>query len=156
MLVGVVAQSLKPVKLLATCKRTQQLPTMLGVVRPQCCVRWHGALLSHKLTLPADGRVHFQGQRVRSWFCFYALVSGHPEWYFVRLWIIFSNTFVAINFYQFQSLFFHVHVRFHFKTPLEFYPCVWITTSPWQQCQILTNGFFFAFQTYICCRVSSR
>ena len=28
-LVGVVAQSLKPAKLLATCKRTQQLPTML-------------------------------------------------------------------------------------------------------------------------------
>ena len=28
-LLGVVAQSLKPVKLLATCKRTQQLPTML-------------------------------------------------------------------------------------------------------------------------------
>ena len=26
---GVVAQSLKPIKLLATCKRTQQLPTML-------------------------------------------------------------------------------------------------------------------------------
>ena len=29
MLLGVVAQSLKPVKLSATCKRTQQLPTML-------------------------------------------------------------------------------------------------------------------------------
>ena len=29
MLLGVVAQSLKPIKLLATCKRTQQLPTML-------------------------------------------------------------------------------------------------------------------------------
>ena len=28
----VVAQSLKPVKLLATCKRAQQLPTLLGVV----------------------------------------------------------------------------------------------------------------------------
>ena len=28
--VGVVAQSLEPVKLLATCKRTEQLPTMLG------------------------------------------------------------------------------------------------------------------------------
>ena len=31
-LLGVVAQSLKPVKLLATCKRTQQLRKMLGVV----------------------------------------------------------------------------------------------------------------------------
>ena len=48
---GVVAQSLKPVKLLATCKRTQQLPTMLDqhcwelfeVVRQQCCVRLLGA-----------------------------------------------------------------------------------------------------------------
>ena len=30
MLLGVAAQSLKPVKLLATCKRTQQLPTLLG------------------------------------------------------------------------------------------------------------------------------
>ena len=29
MLLGVAAESLKPVKLLATCKRTQQLPTML-------------------------------------------------------------------------------------------------------------------------------
>ena len=29
MLLGVVATSLKPIKLLATCKRTQQLPTML-------------------------------------------------------------------------------------------------------------------------------
>ena len=28
-LLGVVAQNLKPVKLLATCKRTQQLPAML-------------------------------------------------------------------------------------------------------------------------------
>ena len=31
MLLGVVAQSLKPVKLLATFKRTQQLPTLLGL-----------------------------------------------------------------------------------------------------------------------------
>ena len=29
-LLRVVAQSLKPVKLLATCKRTQQLPTLLA------------------------------------------------------------------------------------------------------------------------------
>ena len=29
-LLGVVVQSLKPVKLLAKCKRTQQLPRMLG------------------------------------------------------------------------------------------------------------------------------
>ena len=27
----------------ATCKRAQQLPTMLGVVSQQCCVRLHGA-----------------------------------------------------------------------------------------------------------------
>ena len=30
-------------KLLAKCKRTQQLPTFLGVVSQQCCVRLHGA-----------------------------------------------------------------------------------------------------------------
>ena len=77
-----IAQSLKPVKLLATCKRTQQLPTLMGVVRQQCCVRWHGALHSRKLTLPADGRAHFQGGRVRSYLCFEALVSGHPEFVF--------------------------------------------------------------------------
>ena len=35
----------KPVKLLATCKRTQQLPTMLEVVDLQWCVRLHRALL---------------------------------------------------------------------------------------------------------------
>ena len=29
-LLGVIVQSLKPVKLLAICKRTQQLPTLLG------------------------------------------------------------------------------------------------------------------------------
>ena len=70
MLVGVVAQSLKPVKLLATCKRTEQLPTLMGVVRQQCCVRWDEALHSRKLTLPADRRAHFQGGRVRSYFVF--------------------------------------------------------------------------------------
>ena len=43
MLLRVVAQSLKPVKLLATYKRTQQLPTMLGVVGQQCCIRLHRA-----------------------------------------------------------------------------------------------------------------
>ena len=36
MLFGVAAQSLKPVKLLATCKRTQQLTTLLGVVASVC------------------------------------------------------------------------------------------------------------------------
>ena len=34
LLLGVVVQSLNPVKLLATCKQTQQVPTMLGVVGP--------------------------------------------------------------------------------------------------------------------------
>ena len=32
MLLGVVEKSLKPVKLIATCKRTQQLPIMLRVI----------------------------------------------------------------------------------------------------------------------------
>ena len=40
----IYAQSLKPVKLLAKYKRTQQLPTMLGVVGQQRFVRLHGAL----------------------------------------------------------------------------------------------------------------
>ena len=44
MLLRVVAQSLKPVKLLATCKRTQQLPVMLGVAGQQFCVRWYPAI----------------------------------------------------------------------------------------------------------------
>ena len=45
-LLGIVAQSLKPVKLLATCKRTQQILKLLGVVRQQSCIRLHGALRS--------------------------------------------------------------------------------------------------------------
>ena len=45
MLLRVVAQSLKPVKLLASYRRTPQLPTtMLGVVCQQCCIRLHTAL----------------------------------------------------------------------------------------------------------------
>ena len=51
MLLRVVAQSLKPVKLLATYKRTQQLPTMLGVVGQQCCIRLLGAKLTSLMTL---------------------------------------------------------------------------------------------------------
>ena len=35
--------SLSKYKSKATCKRAQQLPTMLGVVGQQCCVRLHGA-----------------------------------------------------------------------------------------------------------------
>ena len=45
MLLDVVAQTLKPVKLLATYKRAQQLPTMLGVVGQKCCICLHGASL---------------------------------------------------------------------------------------------------------------
>ena len=37
MLLGIVVQSLKPVKLLATCKWMQQL---LGVVGEQCCTQF--------------------------------------------------------------------------------------------------------------------
>ena len=43
-LLHVVAQTLKWVKLLASCKRMQQLPSMLGVVGQQCFVRLLGAL----------------------------------------------------------------------------------------------------------------
>ena len=45
LLLGVVAQSLKPAKLLGMCKRTQELPTMLGVVSQKCCVRFHAAVV---------------------------------------------------------------------------------------------------------------
>ena len=52
-LLGVVAQYLKPIKRLTTFKRTQQLPTLLGVVSnvgsvgQQCCFRLHGTV-AHK------------------------------------------------------------------------------------------------------------
>ena len=46
-LLGVVAQSLKPIRLLATCKRTQQLPTLLANNVGSCCVRLHAALQGH-------------------------------------------------------------------------------------------------------------
>ena len=45
LLLGVVAQSLKPRKLLAMSQRTQQLSTMLGVVGQKCCVRFHVAVI---------------------------------------------------------------------------------------------------------------
>ena len=54
MLLGVVAPSLKPVKLLAKCKRTQQFPTMLGVVCQQCCVRLLGASAIRLLCHPEE------------------------------------------------------------------------------------------------------
>ena len=44
MLLGDVVLSLQPVRLLATCKQMQQLPTMLGVVGQQCCICLHEAL----------------------------------------------------------------------------------------------------------------
>ena len=50
-LLGVVAQSLKPVKLLATYKPTQPPPTMLGVVGNQCCIRFHRAYQVGKASL---------------------------------------------------------------------------------------------------------
>ena len=40
-LLGIVAQSLKPVKLLATCNQMQQLLKMLGVLGQKCFVRLH-------------------------------------------------------------------------------------------------------------------
>ena len=43
-LLHVVAQSLKRVKLLSSCKRVQQLPSMLGVAGQQCVVLLRGAL----------------------------------------------------------------------------------------------------------------
>ena len=49
----VVAQGLKPVKLLA-CKQTQRFPKVLGVVGQQCCVRFHGASIGKTITACAS------------------------------------------------------------------------------------------------------
>ena len=45
LLLGVVVQSLKPLKLLSMCKRTQQLSTMSAVVGQKCCARFHIAVV---------------------------------------------------------------------------------------------------------------
>ena len=52
----------------ATCKRAQQLPTMLGVVSQQCCVRLHGAksLTRFKLCVTTCNRVCKRTQHVTS------------------------------------------------------------------------------------------
>ena len=44
----------------ATCKRTQQLPTMLGVVSQQCCVRLLGAKSTTGFKLCATTRNNIQ------------------------------------------------------------------------------------------------
>ena len=69
MLLRVVAQSLKLVKLLATHKLTQQLQTMLGVVGQQCCIRLHTALCANwlfviQLTRAVTNMKHVRLQRV--------------------------------------------------------------------------------------------
>ena len=62
----VVAQGLKPVKLLA-CKRTQQFPKVLGVVGQQCCVGFHGASIGKTITLRVHHAfVHFFAVTARS------------------------------------------------------------------------------------------
>ena len=53
-LLGVVAQCLKPVKLLAACKRTQQLPTLLANNIGSCCVHLHaGSKAGYKTNGPS-------------------------------------------------------------------------------------------------------
>ena len=63
-LLGVVARSLKPGKRLATCKQTQQLPTLLGQQVGSCCVRfqvaWHfiSLYLAQGIVCPSPARTH--------------------------------------------------------------------------------------------------
>ena len=63
-LLHVVARSLKPGKRLATCKRTQQLPTLLGQQVGSCCVRFQVALhffslyLAQGIVCPSPARAH--------------------------------------------------------------------------------------------------
>ena len=63
-LLGVVARSLKPGKRLATCKQTQQLPTLLGQQVGSCCVRFQVALhffslhLAQGIVCPSPARAH--------------------------------------------------------------------------------------------------
>ena len=63
-LLGVVARSLKPGKRLATCKQTQQLPTLLGQQVGSCCVRFQVALhffslyLAQGIVCPSPARPH--------------------------------------------------------------------------------------------------
>lgn len=73
------------------------------------------------------------------------------HFFFLKKWI-----FVAMNLYQFRSLFFHVHVRFHFKAPLEFYAKLCLNYNVVRKTMPFTNKhFFFAFQAFICSWVSS-
>ena len=63
-LLGVVARSLKPGNRLATCKQTQQLPTLLGQQVGSCCVRfqvaWHfiSLYLAQGIVCPSPARTH--------------------------------------------------------------------------------------------------
>ena len=82
-LLRVVAQSLKPVKLLATYKRTQQLPTMLGVVGQQCCIRFHKAL--HYITVPKHN--NWTSMQVIAFFSFItSRLCGCPLHFIKKLW----------------------------------------------------------------------
>ena len=66
MFLEVVAEGLKPVKLLA-CKQTQQFPKVLGVVGQQCCVGFHGASIGKTITLRVHHAfVHFFAVTARS------------------------------------------------------------------------------------------
>ena len=53
MLLGVFAQSLKPVKLLATSKQTQQLPTVLRNVSPLWLLQGSGHVTRLRVATPS-------------------------------------------------------------------------------------------------------
>ena len=54
------------------------------------------------------------------------------------------NEFISVSvFVCLFVFFFHIHVRFHFKTPREFYACDWTTTfSEQQNSQTITDSFW--------------
>ena len=59
-LLGVVAQSLKPIKFLATCKHTQQLPTSWANNVGSCCVRFHVLLKVPTIDTSKDTKKNHQ------------------------------------------------------------------------------------------------
>ena len=71
-------------------------------------------------------------------------------------YVNFMTLFVTMNLCQPCCFFSLYTLQLHFKTPLEFYACDWITTlSEQQHSKTLTNRFF-AFSMLICSWASSH
>ena len=76
--------------------------------------------------------------------------KSHSPLNLLFLCINFTSLFVTRNLYQF-----HIHVRLHFKTPVEIHACDSITTWTEQQYSQTLSGRFFAFTIFICSWASS-